>query len=78
MRQPDAAADDLARRSGSGSGSGNSAEKRWLYLTQVGEDAAECLAEADSASEAERSYPFGEYLIVQCATYSDNPADDSQ
>lgn len=49
--------------------------KRWLYLTQIGEDSADCIAEPDSASTIQKAYPYGDYIVVQCATYSENPAD---
>lgn len=74
MRQPDAETDStptFARRSAT-------RNKRWLYLTQIGDDSAECLAEPNSASKSRRSYAFGDYIVVQCATYSDNAADDNQ
>lgn len=77
MRQPDEA--DPEAESDSQVARRNPGEtKRWLYLTQIGEDSADCLSEANSASEAEKSYPFGEYIVVQCATYGENAADDDQ
>ncbi|KAJ4416875.1 hypothetical protein N0V82_006514 [Gnomoniopsis sp. IMI 355080] len=76
MRQPDvpetdASAPTFARRDAS-------QNKRWLYLTQMGEDDVGCLAEPNSASKARDTYPFGKYIVVQCATYSDNAADEDQ
>lgn len=52
--------------------------RRWLYLTQIGEDSADCLSAADSTSSVERSFQFGEYIVVQCATRSANAADLDQ
>lgn len=75
MRQPDVkevSAADFTRRGDA------EHEKRWLYLTQIGEDSADCLSQANSASEVETSYPFGDYIVVQCATFSENPADESE
>ncbi|KAJ4397817.1 hypothetical protein N0V93_002054 [Gnomoniopsis smithogilvyi] len=75
MRQPDAETDstpNFARRSAA------SQNKRWLYLTQIGDDSAQCLAEPNSASKSRQTYTFAEYIVVQCATYSDNAADDDQ
>lgn len=75
MRQPDpeptSPAANFTRRDGVQA-------KRWLYLTQIGEDSAECLKEPDSQSKIDRSYPFGDYIVVQCATYSENVADENQ
>ncbi|CAN8101229.1 unnamed protein product [Discula destructiva] len=76
MRQPDAsepisttsfAARDLAHD-----------HKRWLYLTRIGEDSASCLSEPNSASKSRKVYSFADYIVVQCATYSENAADDNQ
>lgn len=50
---------------------GNS--KRWLYLTQIGGDSADCTAEASSTSAVQQKFPFGNYIIVQCATYGAAP-----
>lgn len=72
MRQPDpepAAVAVFAPR-------GVPPNKRWLYLTQIGDDFANCLTEPDSASTASKTYTFGEYIVVQCATYSENAADE--
>lgn len=52
--------------------------KRWLYLTQIGDDSADCLGEPNSASQTRRTYDFGDYIVVQCATHSDNAADEDQ
>lgn len=52
--------------------------KRWLYLTQIGDDQADCLSLPASNSNILRTYPFGDYIVVQCATYSENLADDDQ
>lgn len=54
------------------------AHKRWLYTTRIGYDVAQCLGEPNSASKPKRRYSFGKYIVVQCATYSENPADDYQ
>ncbi|KAF3764166.1 hypothetical protein M406DRAFT_351611 [Cryphonectria parasitica EP155] len=85
MRQPDpepstpTPAEDFARRAASGADVGRQEEhKRWLYLTQIGDDQASCLAEPDSTSESQHTYSFGEYIVVQCATYSENLVDDNQ
>lgn len=81
MRQPDIPTDDspaFVRRTSGEEGSGSSQSKRWLYLTQIGEDSAPCLAEPNSASKSRATYDFAEYIIVQCATYSDNAADQDQ
>lgn len=75
MRQPDAEEVPAANFTRRGDAED---EKRWLYLTQIGEDSADCLSQANSASEVETSYPFGYYIVVQCATYSENPADDNE
>lgn len=78
MRQPDVTTDDspaFARRTNDDDGSGSNLSKRWLYLTQIGEDSAPCLAEPNSASKSRSSYSFADYIIIQCATYSDNAAD---
>lgn len=53
---------------------GNS--KRWLYLTQIGGDSADCTAEASSTSAVQQVLPFGNYIIVQCATYGAAPETD--
>lgn len=50
--------------------------KRWLYLTQIGEDSADCTSEASSTSAVEQELPFGNYIIVQCATYGAAPEQD--
>lgn len=84
MRQPDVAeGSETVTRRDVGPGAQTQGEenkkKRWLYLTQIGEDEADCLSEADSTSEPARAaYPFGEYVVVQCATYSQNAADQDQ
>lgn len=51
-------------------------EKRWLYLTQIGEDSADCTSEASSTSAVQQRLPFGNYIIVQCATYGAAPETD--
>lgn len=51
-------------------------EKRWLYLTQIGDDSADCTSEASSTSEVQQVLPFGNYIIVQCATYGAAPETD--
>lgn len=43
--------------------------KRWLYLTQIGGDSADCTSEASSTSAVQQVLPFGNYIIVQCATW---------
>lgn len=81
MRQPDVPTDDspaFARRANVEDGSGSNLSKRWLYLTQIGEDSAPCLAEPNSASKLRSSYAFADYIVIQCATYSDNVADNDQ
>lgn len=50
--------------------------KRWLYLTQIGGDSADCTSEASSTSEVQQVLPFGNYIIVQCATYGAAPETD--
>lgn len=50
--------------------------KRWLYLTQIGDDSADCTSEASSTSEVQQNFPFGNYIIVQCATYGAAPETD--
>lgn len=50
--------------------------KRWLYLTQIGGDSADCTAEASSTSAVQQKLPFGNYIIVQCATYGATPETD--
>jgi hypothetical protein len=54
----------------------NSSEKRWLYLTQIGDDSANCTSEASSTSAVQQVLPFGNYIIVQCATYGAAPEDE--
>lgn len=81
MRQPDVPTDDspaFARRTNGEDESDSNLTKRWLYLTQIGEDSAPCLAEPNSASKSRSSYSFADYIIIQCATYSDNVADNYQ
>lgn len=77
MRQPDpepaTPAANFTRRIDDGTHA-----QRWLYLTQIGEDSADCLEEPDSQSKVDKSYPFGDYIVVQCATYSENVADQNQ
>lgn len=51
-------------------------EKRWLYITQIGGDSANCTSEASSTSEVQQELPFGNYIIVQCATYGAAPETD--
>ncbi|KAI3395260.1 hypothetical protein diail_1613 [Diaporthe ilicicola] len=48
---------------------GSSWKKRWLYLTQVGGDSANCTSEPSSASEVQQELPFGNFLVIQCATW---------
>lgn len=55
---------------------GNS--KRWLYLTQIGGDSANCTSEANSNSTVQQVLPFGNYIVVQCATFGPNPETDRQ
>lgn len=43
--------------------------KRWLYLTQIGGDSADCTSEASSNSAVQQVLPFGNYIVVQCATW---------
>ncbi|POS75078.1 hypothetical protein DHEL01_v206520 [Diaporthe helianthi] len=50
--------------------------KRWLYLTQIGGDSADCTSEASSTSAVQQVLPFGNYIIVQCATYGAAPETD--
>lgn len=52
--------------------------KRWLYTTRIGYDIAPCLGSPNSASKSRKQYTFGKYIVVQCATYSENPAEDNQ
>lgn len=52
--------------------------KRWLYLTQIGYDSANCLALPASNSKIRKTYHFGAYIVVQCATYSEGVADNNQ
>lgn len=51
-------------------------EKRWLYLTQIGGDSADCTSEASSTSAVQQVLPFGNYIIVQCATFGAAPETD--
>ncbi|PSR84251.1 hypothetical protein BD289DRAFT_264266 [Coniella lustricola] len=64
----------LARKDTDRAGS----SKRWLYITQIGDDFADCLSHPDSSSSKVKQYPFGGYVIVQCAGYSENEADNDQ
>lgn len=50
--------------------------KRWLYLTQIGGDSADCTAEASSTSAVQQVLPFGNYIVVQCATWGAAPETD--
>lgn len=52
--------------------------KRWLYLTQIGADSANCTSEANSNSTVQQVLPFGNYIVVQCATFGPNPETDRQ
>lgn len=52
--------------------------KRWLYLTQIGGDSANCTSEANRNSTVEQVLPFGNYIVVQCATFGPNPETDRQ
>ena len=54
----------------------NGNEKRWLYLTQIGGDSANCTSEASSTSDVQQTLPFGNYIIVQCATWGAAPEDN--
>lgn len=84
MREPDqvpepevasfAAPAVQARDSSVDSPRGNS--KRWLYLTQIGDDSADCTSEPISTSSVEQKLPFGNYIIVQCATWGTAPETD--
>lgn len=56
----------------------NQLTKRWLYLTQIGDDSGPCLASADSQSKVKTVYPFGNYIIIQCASFSVNTAENDQ
>lgn len=75
MRQPDL---ETASTQGAFEPRANAQSKRWLYLTQIGEDTAACLSEPNSASKSRRTYTFGDYVVVQCATRSENTADNDQ
>jgi hypothetical protein len=86
MREPDAApvaevasfpapAGTVQSRGGS-EDSPRDISKRWLYLTQIGGDSADCTSEASSTSDVQQVLPFGNYIIVQCATYGAAPETD--
>lgn len=53
-------------------------DKRWLYLSQIGEDYADCLGSPSGGSASLRQYSFGRYVVMQCAVRSVNTADDGQ
>lgn len=78
MRQPDVDESEPTSTTGFAVRDDTRSNKRWLYLTQIGYDSADCLGEANSASKSEDVYSYGDYIIVQCATRSENPADESQ
>lgn len=75
MRQPDPETTDASIRLRS---INDHDRKRWLYLTQMGDDDVECLSAADSTSDVELTYEFGDYVVIQCATYGENVADNDQ
>lgn len=77
MRQPDEAEPSVSTPNFAARASAPD-HKRWLYLTQIGEDSADCLGEPNSASKSRAVYSYADYIVVQCATYSENAADDNQ
>lgn len=52
-----------------------SKNRRWLYTTQIGDDSADCTLTPDLHGPLYKTYDFGAYIIVQCATYGTNPAE---